>query len=481
MAKAAISKKNPVPAGLKIRRILCSAPNARNQLLSLRDQIRSDGEVVSPRARKLTQAVFGSALTPGQVVERVCNDVRQKGLRAALHYTEQFDKVKLDANSIRVTAEELKAAHEAIDPELLDVIRRVRMNIIAFQSGLLSKDALLSVSGSHELQVRFRPMKRIGICIPGGQAAYPSSLLMTVCPAQVAGVPEIAVVMPPTSSGAYNPDMLAVCYELGVREVYRLGGAQAVASLAYGVDGLPPVDLIVGPGNTFVALAKKFVFGQVGIDCIAGPSEVVVAADGSAQPDHVAIDLLAQAEHSPGVAVLVTWHEPLLEEVTASLAKLLPTLPRGEAAGECLERFGALVLASSADEAAKVINDLAPEHLHVQTRDPENFAERIDHAGAIFLGPYTPVALGDYAAGPSHVLPTGGTARFASGLTANDFLRRTSILSFTRHGLREVADDVLFLAEKEGLGAHARSVSMRISEGNHAAARPPRKGDKNKK
>jgi histidinol dehydrogenase len=466
-------KERAVPS--KPRRIICGTPNAGAQLAAL---FSSDSEIISPRQRKLTQAVFGVALTPVQVVERVCGDVQKSGLPAVLRYTELFDRVRLTPTTIRVPAEELKEAHVQADPELLDTVRRVRMNIISFQSGLLHSDAMMSVSGSYELQVRYRALRRVGICIPGGSAAYPSTLLMTICPAQVAGVQEIAVVMPPTPHGAYNKDLLAVCHELGINEVYRIGGAQAVAALAFGVDGLPRVDMIVGPGNTFVALAKRHVFGQVGIDCYAGPSEVVVAADGSAQPDYVAIDMIAQAEHSPGVSILVTWNEPLLDEVTEALHRLLKHLSRGDLARESLEKFGALVLARDQAEAVKLVEELAPEHLHVQTRDPEAFAEKISSAGAIFLGQYTPVALGDYAAGPSHVLPTGTTARFASGLSANDFLRRTSIMSFTKTGLKEIADDVVFLANKEGLTAHAQSVSMRLSDSNHIAPRPPKKAEK---
>jgi histidinol dehydrogenase len=285
---------------------------------------------------------------------------------------------------------------------------------------------------------------------------------MTVCPAQAAGVRELAVVMPPTPAGAYNNDLLAVCHELGVGEVYRVGGAQAVAALAYGVEGLPAVDMIVGPGNIFVALAKRYVFGQVAIDCIAGPSEVVVLADDSAPPHFVAADLIAQAEHSPGSSVLVTWQAPLIDAVEDALRSQLAKLSRGDLARESLEQFGALVLARNEDEAAACVDQLAPEHLHIMTYNAEALAERIDNAGAIFLGNYTPVALGDYAAGPSHVLPTGGTARFTSGLTANDFLRRSSVLSFTKEGLEQIANDVCLLAEREGLPGHAASVDVRL-------------------
>ena len=420
---------------LKVRRIDTSSPQAAKQLAALHNPFADQGNVVAPGSRKLTQAVFGEALPPVRAVEKICTDVKNKGLSSLLYYTEQFDKVRLTPKQIRVHPEELATAYEKADPAYIDSLRRVRDNVLQFQVGLLNKDALLPLSEHYELQLRHRPLRRVGVCIPGGAAAYPSTLLMTVCPAQAAEVKEIAV-----------------------------GGAQAVAALAYGVDGIEPVDMIVGPGNIFVTLAKRFVFGQCAIDCLAGPSEVVVAADESAQPDFVALDMIAQAEHSPGVSVLVTWHADLPDEVERSLNKQLNNLDRGEQARSCLEEYGAFVVVKDRAEGVKVVNSLAPEHLHVQTRDPEAFAEKVDNAGAIFLGPFTPVALGDYAAGPSHVLPTGGTARWASGLNVNDFRRRTSIMNFTRAGLREMADDVVSIATKEGLTAHAASVTARVAD-----------------
>jgi histidinol dehydrogenase len=457
---------------LTMQRIRYADPDAAAQLDALRAQLSAQGNVVSARGRELTEKVFGEALPPARVVERVCADVRARGLEAVLHYTEQFDRARLTADTLRVSAAELVEAHAAADPTFLETVRRVRQNVLSFQLGLLHSDAVLTVAGCHELRLRYRPVRRVGIMVPGGAAAYPSTLLMTVCPAQAAGVKELAVVMPPTPNGAYNRDLLAVCRELGVTEVYRVGGAQAVAALAYGVEGLPAVDMIVGPGNLFVALAKRHVFGQVAIDCIAGPSEVVVLADDSANPEFVAADLIAQAEHAPGASILVTWHEPLLDQVTAAAERQLDGLARGKLARESLESFGALVLARSNREAVACVNQLAPEHLHIITRDADALAEQVSHAGAIFLGPWTPVALGDYVAGPSHVLPTGGTARFASGLSANDFLRRSSVLSFTRDGMAAVADDVRLLADKEGLTAHRASVDVRLeARTNHAPRR----------
>ena len=450
-------------APLHLRRINFGDANAAAQLAELRAQLGASGNVVSARGRELTIKVFGEALPPVRVVERVCEDVRTRGLDAVLHYTEQFDRVTLDADTLRVTRSEMALAHAAADLSLLETVRRVRQNVLSFQYGLLHGDAVLTLAGRHELKLRYRPMRRVGVLVPGGAAAYPSTLLMTICPAQAAGVKELAVVMPPTPSGAYNTDLLAVCHELGVTEVYRVGGAQAVAALAYGVAGIPAVDMIVGPGNLFVALAKRHVFGQVAIDCIAGPSEVVVLADESADPSYVAADLIAQAEHSPGASVLVTWHAPLLDAVADELSTQLARLERGELARDCLEQFGAFVLTRDADEAVACTNLLAPEHLEILAQGANELAEKVENAGAIFVGPYSPVALGDYAAGPSHVLPTGGTARFTNGLTSNDFLRRTSVLTFTRDGLARLADDVRVLARREGLTAHAASVDLRLN------------------
>lgn len=449
-------------AALSIRRISLGTPEAAEELARLRQQLGAQGDVVSPKSQALTQQVFGSPLTPSQVVERVCADVRKRGREAVFHYTEQFDRTTLTPETLRVSKGEIAEAHAKADRELLETVRRVRQNILAFQSGVVHRSATLLLAGKHELRLRYRPMRRVGVLVPGGVAAYPSTLLMTICPAQAAGVKELAVVMPPTAHGAGNPTLLAVCHELGVEEVYRVGGAQAVAALAYGVEGLPGVDMIVGPGNLFVALAKRHVFGDVAIDCIAGPSEVVVLADETAPADYVAADMIAQAEHSPGASLLVTWHPPLVDAVADQLEKQLTKLSRGELAQDSLERFGALVLARDVNEAVEVTNRLGPEHLEILTADAQAVCERIDNAGAIFLGAYSPVAVGDYAAGPSHVLPTGGTARYTSGLSACDFLRRSSVISFTKDGLADMAEDVLRLAEVEGLTAHAASVALRV-------------------
>lgn len=451
-------------ASCSIRRILCGKDDAALALNHIRDQLSARGNVVSERGRSLTIKVFGEPLSPQQVVERICTDVRERGLDAVVHYTEKLDGVRLAPETVRVTRVELAQAHLATDADLLKTVRRIRQRVMGFQLGILHNSASLNIAGLHHLQLRYRPIRRVGIMIPGGAAAYPSTLLMTVCPAQAAGVPELVVVMPPTANGAENKVLRAVCHELGVEEVYRIGGAQAVAALAYGIDGVKPVDMIVGPGNLFVALAKKYVFGQVGIDCIAGPSEVVVVADESAPPAYVAADLIAQAEHAPGASILLSTSDHLLDAVHEELDRQLAALDRGQLARESLEQFGVFVLARDEAELVDLTNLLAPEHLHIATRNAPELCDRIDNAGAIFLGNYTPVALGDYAAGPSHVLPTGSTARFASGLSANDFLRRSSVLNFTEAGMKELADDVRLLARCEGLTGHAASVDVRLTD-----------------
>jgi histidinol dehydrogenase len=368
---------------------------------------------------------------------------------------------------MRVSPDELVQAHAAADPKFLATIRRIRENIAEFQRRILNDDVrLVRQDGTSrvELRQRYLPLRRVGICVPGGAAAYPSTVLMTAVPAKTAGVKQIAVVVPPTEFGGYNTALLATCAEIGVTEIYRIGGAQAVAALAYGVDGIPAVDKIVGPGNLFVALAKQHVFGDVDIDSIAGPSEVVVIADESANPAYVASDLISQAEHSPGSGVLITWQPELIDSVRNELDRQLAALPRGDLALASLNEYGALIQVRDASQAAELTDLLAPEHLHISTKHPEELLERIQNAGAIFLGHDTPVAVGDYFAGPSHVLPTGGTARFANGLCANDFLKRSSVICFNRDALEDAADDIRRMAEIEGLMAHAASVDIRLAD-----------------
>ncbi len=450
---------------LAIPTIDCHQGDAPELFRLLRNKLSPRGDVVSESGRLRTIELFGEPLSPREVVQRICDDVRKRGLDAVLHYTSKLDRRDLTPETMRVTPEELASAARQASPEFLETIREIRANISEFQRAILPQDARIVRSvgnGTVELRQRHLPLKRVGICVPGGAAAYPSTVLMTAVPAMTAGVREIAIVVPPTPFGGYNIDLLATCHEIGVTEVYRVGGAQAVAALAYGVEGIARVDKIVGPGNLFVALAKQHVFGDVDIDSIAGPSEVIVLADKTARPEFVAADLISQAEHSPGSGVLITWHAPLIAAVQQALEQQLAQLSRGDLARQSLADYGALILARSPTEAAELTDLLAPEHLHISMDDPEAMLHQIQNAGAIFLGHYTPVALGDYIAGPSHVLPTGGTARFANGLAATDFLKRSSIIQYDAAALRADADRVRLMAEKEGLTAHSASVDIRL-------------------
>ncbi|HIK92513.1 MAG TPA: histidinol dehydrogenase [Planctomycetes bacterium] len=433
------------------------------ELNRLREKLSPRGDMVSEAGKKKTQQVFGEPLAPQQVVERICRDVKERGLDAVLEYSQKLDAAEMTADQLRVPAEELRAAHAAAAPEFLQTVRQIRDNVARFQEAILHRDVAVIPSSGVSLRQRYVPLRRVGICVPGGAAAYPSTVLMTVVPARAAGVDEIVVVAPPTANGANNPDVLAVCHELGVDEVYRVGGAQAVAALAYGVDRLAKVDKIVGPGNLFVALAKKLVFGEVDIDSIAGPSEVVVIADKTTEPHFAAADLLAQAEHAPGSCVLISWDVDVLNAIEACLVEQLAKLERADLTLPSLRDYSASILVTDEAEACRVTDLIAPEHLHLAIDDAQRLAPSIRNAGATFLGRFTPVALGDYIAGPSHVLPTGGTATWAAGLSSNDFLRSGSVIEYSEEALRDVAVHVARIADKEGLGAHRESIEIRVN------------------
>jgi len=449
---------------LQIRRIDARRSNVDGLLGELREKLSPRGDVVSERGRQKTIEVFGEPLTPSEVVQRICEDVRTGGTEALLGYSRSLDGATLTASTLRVPAAELASAHAQADPRFLETIGRIRENIREFQSAILHRDVEIQRPSGVRLGQRYLAVRRAGLCIPGGAAAYPSTVLMTAIPAQVAGVEELAVVAPPTQFGSYNSDLLATCHELEIDEVYRVGGAQAVAALAFGVDGISAVDKIVGPGNLFVALAKKYVYGEVDIDSIAGPSEVVVIADETTNPVHAAADLLAQAEHAPGSSVLVTWSESTAESTAVELERQVRQLSRCELTVRSLQEFGAIILVQDADQACEITNQIGPEHLHIAVDNPDRLLGRIRNAGALFLGRFSPVAVGDYAAGPSHVLPTGGTSRWASGLSANSFLRSSSVIAYTEQGLRDIAGDVQRLADKERLTAHRASVDIRVAE-----------------
>src|SRR5262245_59449947 len=427
------------------------------KLAALRARLSPAGNVVSEEGRRRTVEVFGEPLTPQQVVERICGDVRSRGLAAVLEYSKKLDRAALTAETIRVSAAELAAAHAAAGPQFLATVRRIRDNILEFQQAILHRDVEVKRPGVRLAQ-RYLPLARVGICVPGGAAAYPSTVLMTAVPAQAAGVKEIAVVAPPTKFGVNNPVVLATCHELGIREVYRVGGAQGIAALAYGVEGIAKVDKIVGPGNLFVALAKRHVYGEVDIDSIAGPSEVVVIADGSTRPDFAAADMLAQAEHAPGASILVTWREATLEATAKELERQVTSLSRFEDTIQSLRDFGCLILVKDENEDCRITDLIASGTLLIAAANAARLLPKIQNAGATFLGNHSPVALGDYAAGPSHALPTGGTARFASGLSANHFVRSSSVIEYSAEALRAISADVMRMAEVEGLTAHRESV-----------------------
>lgn len=397
-------------------------------------------------------------------VQNIIATVHREGDRAVCEFSRQFDSVDLTPDKMRVTTDELAAAHKAMDDSLIRAIRTAADNVMAFGKQELRGDSEpLDIDGAH-MRARFRPLRRVGVCVPGASAPLPSTALMSIVPAQAAGVKEIAVVAPPRHKGSIHPSILAVCHELGVTEVYRVGGAHAVAALAFGTQTIPRVDKIVGPGSIYTQLAKKLVFGAVDIDSFAGPSEIVVIADSTANPAFVATDLLAQAEHDPGSAILLTDDESLADKVVAQIEIQLQSLDRAPGTRRSLSSYSAIVITESLEQAVQITNDLAPEHLQIQTANADIVAEKCVNAGAIFVGEYTPEATGDYVAGPSHVLPTGGSARFFSGLSSNDFIHRTSVIRYTKEALAAHADAITMLAETEGLQAHARSTTIRVEQ-----------------
>ncbi|KIL37688.1 histidinol dehydrogenase [Cohnella kolymensis] len=405
--------------------------------------------------------------TPEQnaAVKEIVEAVRLEGDAALLRYTASFDKVSLTADQLRVPEEEIMGAYELVEAEFVSALRQAAANITAFHEKQ-KRGTWMDVSPDGTmLGMVIRPLKRVGLYVPGGKAAYPSSVLMNVLPAKVAGVPEIVLVTPPATGGrqGIDPYILVAAAEAGVTEMYRVGGAQAVAALAYGTASIPAVDKICGPGNIYVALAKRAVFGAVDIDSIAGPSEIAVLADDSADPRYVAADMLSQAEHDEmASAVLVTPSQGLADAVTAELERQVATLPRADIARSSLEQYGAIVLVDSLEEGIDVVNKLAPEHLEVITEDPLALLGRIENAGAIFLGPYSSEPVGDYFAGPNHILPTNGTARFSSPLNVDDFLKKSSLIRYSKEALLRDASGIATLARHEGLEAHARAVEIRL-------------------
>ncbi|WP_144940663.1 histidinol dehydrogenase [Paenibacillus sp. 32O-W] len=405
--------------------------------------------------------------TPEQnrVVKEIIERVRTEGDRALFYYTEQHDRVKPD--KLRLEEAEIQAAYEQVDEPFLQAIREAAANIRAFHEKQKRNSWMDPQPDGSLLGQVIRPLKRVGLYVPGGKAAYPSSVLMNAIPAMVAGVPEVVMVTPPATAGqpGINPYILVAAAEVGITEIYGVGGAQAVAALAYGTESIPAVDKIVGPGNIYVALAKRNVFGAVDIDSIAGPSEIVVLADSSADPAYVAADLLSQAEHDEmASAVLVTPSAELAEQVRREVSRQLAELPRKAIAQRSLDDYGAILTVDSLEEGIEVVNRLAPEHLELLLEEPFRYLGAIENAGAIFLGEYSSEPVGDYFAGPNHILPTNGTARFSSPLNVDDFLKKSSVIYYSRQALLENGRKIITLAQHEGLQGHARAIEVRLEK-----------------
>jgi len=418
-----------------------SQPDFEDRFVNLRSALFQDMKFDDEKHTKLRTILY---------------EVANRGDAAVAEFTETFDGVKLSPSEFRIPSAQLKKAHDSLEPALLASLRKAIANVRRYQSETFLADKL------HHAGLRYTPIRRVGICVPGASAPLPSTVIMTAVPAQVAGVTEIAVVSPPRYKGSIHPVILALCHELGIAEVYRIGGAQAVMALAQGTQTIPSVDKIVGPGNLWVQMAKKEVLGMVGIDSIAGPSEVLVIADDSANPAWVAADMLSQAEHAPGSAVLFTDSEPFARKVLAELQVQVEQLSRSAETAKCLADYSGIVVFNSVDDCIKWADLFASEHLQVQCGPrSREVASQIRNAGAIFIGPYSPVALGDYFAGPSHTLPTGTSARFFSPLSANDFVKSSSIIEYDAAAFAAAADDVIRLAQTEGLDAHVRSVRIR--------------------
>lgn len=398
-----------------------------------------------------------------EAVRTIVSNVTERGDAALIDYTGRFDRLDLTPGRLRISPEEIDAAFAACDGRALDALRFAKERIEAYHHGQRPADRSETDALGVTLGWRWTALESVGLYVPGGTASYPSSVIMNAVPARVAGVPRIAMVVP-APEGALNPLVLAAARLAGIEEIYRIGGAQAVAALAYGTETVPAVAKIVGPGNAYIAAAKRRVFGQVGIDSIAGPSEVLVLADGTANPDWIAADLLAQAEHDPSAqAILITDSAALANAVELAVGRQLATLPRAAIAGASWADHGAIILVSRLADAVVLVDRLAPEHLEIQATDAEALAERVRNAGAIFLGPHTPEAIGDYVGGPNHVLPTARSARFSSGLSVLDFMKRTSILRCGPEALRALGPAAIALGRAEGLEAHARSVAIRLN------------------
>ena len=396
-------------------------------------------------------------------VSEIIEKVRNEGDAAVFAYTKQFDKCELTAENIRVTEAEITEAVNTIDPKLYEVMEKAAANIRAYHEKQVRNSWFDAKPDGTILGQKITPIAKAGVYVPGGKAAYPSSVLMNVIPAKVAGVEKVVMVTPPGANGKVNPGTLAAARVAGVDEIYKAGGAQAIAALAFGTESIPKVDKITGPGNIFVALAKKAVYGHVSIDSIAGPSEILVLADGSANPRYIAADLLSQAEHDElASAILITTSLTLAEKVSEQVEAFISELSRTDIMRKSIDNYGYILVAESMEDAIGAANEIASEHLEILTENPFEVMTKIRNAGAIFLGEYSSEPLGDYFAGPNHILPTNGTAKFFSPLSVDDFIKKSSIISYSRNALEAVHQDIEFFAQKEGLTAHANSIKVRF-------------------
>ena len=400
-----------------------------------------------------------------QRVSDIVENVKENRDKAIFEYTEKFDGVKVTADTIRVTEEEIKEAYEQVSDELITIIRKALKNIESYHEMQRQQSWFHSTPKGTILGQKVTALEKVGVYVPGGKAVYPSSVLMNIVPAKVAGVDRIIMTTPPGKDGKVCPTTLVAATEAGATEVYKVGGAQAIAALAYGTESVPKVDKIVGPGNIYVALAKKAVYGHVSIDSIAGPSEILVIADETANPRYVAADLLSQAEHDEmASAILITTSKELAEQVSKEAEKFTAELSRREIIQKSLDNYGYILVADTLEEAIAAANDIASEHLEIQTKNPYDVMTKIRNAGAIFIGEYSSEPLGDYFAGPNHVLPTNGTAKFFSPLSVDDFIKKSSIISYSREALEEVHEDIIKFAESEQLTAHANSIRVRFED-----------------
>lgn len=398
-------------------------------------------------------------------VQSILSEVKTRKDAAVFEFTEKFDKAHIDASNILVTEEEIAEAYKLVEKDLLEVIRKSLTNIEAYHTRQRQNSWFDSKADGTILGQKVTPLERVGVYVPGGKAVYPSSVLMNVMPAKVAGVDEIIMVTPPDKEGKVSPNTLVAAKEAGVNRIYKVGGAQAIGALAYGTESIPKVDKIVGPGNIYVALAKKAVYGHVSIDSIAGPSEILIVADETANPRYVAADLLSQAEHDElASSILVTTSEELAKAVSEEVDRFLEVLSRARIIRKSLDNYGYILIADTMDEVIEVANEIASEHLEIQTRNPFEVMTKIRNAGAIFIGEYASEPLGDYFAGPNHILPTNGTAKFFSPLSVDDFVKKSSIISYSKEALEKVHRDIELFAKAEQLTAHANSIHVRFEE-----------------